>query len=60
MAILIIYLFNPRQKRNDLLDNKETKLLMYIFGIVLIFTSNWVQFISDSTIISILHKHKFI
>ncbi len=35
MALLIIFLFNPTTDRSVLIDN-ETKLLLFLFGIILI------------------------
>jgi uncharacterized membrane protein len=56
MALLFIYIFNPRYQNEKYVD-KETKILMYIFGFVIIITSDWNQFISESTIIYVLKKH---
>jgi len=47
MAILLIYIFNPRQNRNNMI-NSETKLLLYLFGFVLLVTANWSTFIGES------------
>lgn len=47
MSILLIYLFNPRVNRTYMIDS-ETKLLLYLFGFVLLLTSNWEQFIYNS------------
>ena len=57
MALLFIYIFNPRHQ-NEKYITKETKLLMYIFGFVIIITSDWNQFISESTIFYVLKKHE--
>jgi len=42
VAILLIILFNP-YKENLILDY-ETKLLLYLFGFLLIITSDWANF----------------
>jgi hypothetical protein len=42
VAILLIILFNP-YKENLILDY-ETKLLLYLFGFLLIITSDWGNF----------------
>ena len=55
MALLFIYIFNPRNQNEKYIE-KETKLLMYIFGFVIIITSDWNQFISESTILYVLKK----
>ena len=47
MSILLVYLFNPRQNRNNMI-NGETKLLLYLFGFVLLITANWKTFIGES------------
>lgn len=57
MALLFIYIFNPRHQ-NEKYITKETKLLMYIFGFIIIITSDWNQFISESTIFNVLKKHE--
>ena len=47
MACLLIYLFFPlRTKAVEI--NEETKLLLYIFGIVLLITADWGEFFSES------------
>jgi hypothetical protein len=57
MAVLLIYIFNPRQQ-NEKYISKETKFLMYIFGFIIIVTSDWNQFIDDSTILYLVPHHK--
>ena len=47
MALLLIYLFNPRSNRLNLI-NYETKLLFYLFGFILIITAKWQVFIGES------------
>lgn len=47
MACLLIYLFFPmRTKVVEI--NGETKLLFFIFGIVLLATAKWGEFINES------------
>ena len=43
MSILLIYLFNPRKERMVMIDG-ETKILLYLFGFVLLITSKWGVF----------------
>jgi hypothetical protein len=50
MSLLIIYLFNPFSNRVDLI-NYETKLLIFIFGIILIITAEWQVFIGESVLL---------
>jgi len=57
MALLFIYIFNPRYQNEKYITN-ETKLLMYLFGFIIIITSDWNQFISESTILYVLKKHE--
>jgi hypothetical protein len=45
MAILLIYYFRPNV---NIEINKESRLLFYLFGIVLLITSNWNYFFSHS------------
>ena len=46
MSILLIYLFNPRNK-NFIIDY-ETKILLYLFGFILLITADWTQFFHQS------------
>jgi hypothetical protein len=58
MALLLIYIFNPRQNRIQLID-KEAKLLFFLFGIILVATADWKHIFKESQIFidiqSILH-----
>jgi hypothetical protein len=47
MAVLMIYIFNPRKSRINLL-NKEIKILLYLFGFILLITADWKIFFSES------------
>jgi uncharacterized membrane protein YbjE (DUF340 family) len=47
MSLLLIYLFNPRYNKPIVLDY-ETKLLLFLFGIVLLITAKWEVFIKES------------
>ena len=47
MAALLIYLFNPRTDRSVLVDY-ETKVLLYLFGFILLITAKWETFIKES------------
>ena len=47
MAILLIYLFYPRIDRTYLID-KETKLLLYLFGVIILITAKWGLFIKEA------------
>lgn len=47
MSILLLYLFYPKADRGVMIDN-ETKILLYLFGFVLLLTENWSNFIHES------------
>ncbi len=47
MSLMLIYLFNPRSNRNLELDF-ETKLLLYLFGFILLITAKWEIFFKES------------
>ena len=47
MAGLIIYLFNPRRSRERLIDY-EVKVLLYLFGFILLITAEWSAFFKES------------
>lgn len=43
MALLLFYIFNPNKDNSYLIDG-ETKLLFYLFGIIMILTADWENF----------------
>ena len=43
MALLLIFLFNPLTDRSVLIDN-ETKILISLFGVILLMTTKWNEF----------------
>jgi hypothetical protein len=47
MACLLIYLFNPRNPKNNMIDN-ETRILLYLFGFILLITAKWSNFMKES------------
>ena len=47
MALFMIYLFDPRINRIYMI-NGETKILLYLFGFILLITADWSNFISTS------------
>ena len=52
MAVLLIYLFNPRDKNNKTpIINDLVKLLLFLYGFIIIITANWTIFIDESVII---------
>jgi hypothetical protein len=55
MAVLLIYLFSPRNDRN-LLITYETKILLYLFGFILLITADWKVFFHESPFFKMLQK----
>jgi hypothetical protein len=55
MSILLIYLFNPR-KGEMVMINGETKILLYLFGIVLLITAKWDEFFHEAKWFQYLQK----
>jgi uncharacterized membrane protein YiaA len=49
MSFLLIYLFNVTTNRLSMIDH-ETKLLLFLFGFVLIITAKWDTFFEESEI----------
>ena len=47
LSVILIWLFNPRSKTEPVL-NTETKLLLYLYGFIVILQSNWEQFFKES------------
>jgi hypothetical protein len=47
MAFLLIYLFYPRRIKPIPITN-EMKILLYLFGFILLITANWGMFIKES------------
>lgn len=54
MAILLIYLFNP--KKYKMFINGETKILLYLFGIVLLITAKWSTFFYEAKWLQCIQK----
>ena len=47
VSLLLIYLFNPYHD-NKYLDNKYVKILFFIYGILMLITFDWSEFIRFS------------
>jgi hypothetical protein len=47
MSLLLIYIFNPTANKIYKI-NYETMLLFFLFGIILLITSNWNSFITEA------------
>ena len=55
MAVLLIYLFNPRNDRSISIDY-ETKILLYLFGFILLITADWKDFFHESPTFKMIQK----
>jgi hypothetical protein len=55
MALLLMYLFNPQTDKKSMID-KETQLILFLFGVVLIVTADWSDFIKESIIFKTIQK----
>jgi hypothetical protein len=55
MSVLLIYLFNPRTERSVMIDY-ETKLLLYLFGFILLITADWGVFIHETPLFKKFQK----
>lgn len=47
MACLLIYLFNPKVDRRKLI-NRETKIVLCLFGFILLITAKWDAFFKET------------
>ena len=47
MALLLIFIFNPRQDNKKYIT-KEMGILFYLFGFILIITADWSVFIKEA------------
>jgi hypothetical protein len=48
MSILLICLFNPRFSKENIKLDYETRLLLYLFGFIIILTADWNTFIKNT------------
>jgi hypothetical protein len=51
MSLLLIYIFFPRANRLNLI-NGEVKMLLFLFGFVLLITANWSIFFQESKLLN--------
>ena len=59
MSLLLIYLFNPRINRLYMVDT-ETRLLLYLFGFILIISANWEKFLNNAKSKILINITKFL
>ena len=55
MAFLLIYLFNPMQGKSVMISG-NTKILLYLFGFVLLITANWDTFFEEAKWFKLFQK----
>jgi len=55
MSILLIYIFNPRYNKPLLIDY-ESKILLYLFGIILLISADWTIFFKEAKWFEYLQK----
>jgi L-asparagine transporter-like permease len=55
MAVLLIYLFKPDSDRSMLITH-ETKILLYLFGFILLITAKWDDFLKESPFFKMIQK----
>jgi hypothetical protein len=48
MSLLLIYIFNPRTTNYNNLITSEVKILLYLFGFILLITAKWGVFFTES------------
>jgi amino acid permease len=57
MSGLLIYLFNPFYNEMSMIGkDKETKVLIFVFGFILILTADWSDFIKDSPTFKLIQE----
>ena len=49
MSGLLIFLFNPRLDDRSKFLTRETKLVLYLLGVILLITAKWGVFFQEST-----------
>ena len=55
MSLMLIYLFYPRSTKPIIIDF-ETKLLLFIFGIIILIGAKWDIFIEESPVFKKIQK----
>ena len=50
MSLLLVYLFNPRRGNKFILDH-ETKMLLFLYGIIILIQAKWKDFFNHSIIL---------
>lgn len=55
MSILLLYLFYPKHVNPPEIDT-QTRLLLFLYGIIILFTLDWTKFINESHVIKFIRK----
>jgi len=56
MSVMLLILFKPGGQYTYLLGEKHVSLLLFIFGFVTLFTSNWTLFFHEESLIGDIAK----
>jgi hypothetical protein len=54
MALLLSYIFFPSSKHTPI--DKHTQLLLFLFGVLLLFTAKWELIVSESNSIKVFQR----
>ena len=55
ISILLLYLFYPKYVNPPEIDT-QTRLLLFLYGIIILFTLDWTKFIDKSSFIKFIRK----
>ena len=55
MSILLLYLFYPKHITPPEIDI-QSRLLLFLYGIIILFTLDWTKFIDESSLIKFIRK----
>jgi len=55
ISLLLIYLFNPLYPKLYLID-KETKIVLFLFGIILLLTAKWNDFLRTDRLFALFQE----
>ena len=55
MSILLLYLFYPKHINPPEIDT-QSRLLLFLYGIIILFTLDWTKFIDESSVIKFIRE----
>jgi heme/copper-type cytochrome/quinol oxidase subunit 2 len=55
MSILLLYLFYPKHINPPEIDT-QSRLLLFLYGIIILFTLDWTKFINESNVINFIRE----